>query len=117
MIPKESDLWIICAQVAVACIKIASQAVATMPMLLFWPLVPFLALCCLVIYWLAVAAFLYSAGDIKPTQLAASTTGALSLAVSITSGLHLHHFCVNLPWQRDRQYRSILSRNAKIYAP
>lgn len=74
-----------------ACIKVASQAVATMPTLLFWPLVPFLALCCLIVYWVAVAAFLYSAGDIKPTQLTASSSGPYSLAVSSAS---FHQTCI-----------------------
>lgn len=76
-------------QVAVACIKVASQAVATMPMLLFWPLIPFLALCCLIVYWVAVAAFLYSAGDIKPMQLTASSSGPYSLAVSSATFCHI----------------------------
>lgn len=70
------------AQVAVACIKVASQAVAAIPTLLFWPLVPFLALCCLVVYWVAVAAYLYSASSIVPLQLQPSTNGLLSLSVS-----------------------------------
>ncbi len=69
-------------QVAVACMKVASQAVATIPTLLFWPLVPFLAICCLVVYWVAVAAYLYSASDIVPQQLQPSTNGILSLSVS-----------------------------------
>ena len=65
-----------------ACIKVASQAVASMPSLLFWPLAPFLALCCLVVYWVAVAAFLYSASSIVPQQLQAPSNGPLSLSVS-----------------------------------
>lgn len=65
-----------------ACIKVASQAVATMPSLLFWPLLPFLAISCLVVYWVAVAAFLYSASSIVPQQLQASSNGPLSLSVS-----------------------------------
>ena len=69
-------------QVAVACIKVASQAVAAIPTLLFWPLVPFLAICCLVAYWVAVAAFLYSASSIVPRQLQPSSTGSYSLSVS-----------------------------------
>lgn len=68
-----------------ACIKVASQAVASMPSLLFWPLAPFLALCCLVVYWVAVAAFLYSASSIVPQQLQASSNGPLSLSVSASS--------------------------------
>jgi len=63
-----------CMQVAVACIKIASQAVSTMPMLLFWPLLPFLAFVALVVYWVAVVAYLYSAGSITPVQLTSSPT-------------------------------------------
>ena len=69
-------------QVAVACIKVASQAVAAIPTLRFWPLLPFLAICCLVVYWVAVAAFLYSASTIVPQQLQPPTNGLLSLSVS-----------------------------------
>ena len=69
-------------QVAVACIKVTSQAVAAIPTLLFWPLAPFLAICCLVVYWVAVAAYLYSASSIVPQQLQPSTNGLLSLSVS-----------------------------------
>lgn len=54
-----------------------------MPLLLFWPLVPFLALCALVVYWVAVAAFLYSAGDISPVQLTASVSDYTTLAVRV----------------------------------
>ena len=68
-----------------ACIKVASQAVATIPTLLFWPLVPFLAICCLVVYWIAVAAYLYSASSIIPQQLQPSSNGLLSLSVSPVS--------------------------------
>lgn len=74
-----------------------------MPTLLFWPLVPFVALCCLVVYWVAVAAFLYSAGDIKPAQLTASSSGALSLAVSFSflsecaSEIFVHEIALDLP--------------------
>ncbi len=79
-------------QVAVACIKVASQAVATIPTLLFWPLAPFLAICCLVVYWVAVAAYLYSASDIVPHQLQPSTNGILSLSVSpVLPPLHPTH--------------------------
>lgn len=72
-----------CLQVAVACIKVASQAVASMPSLLFWPLVPFLAICVLVVYWVAVSAFLFSSGTIVPQQLQASASGPISLSVSM----------------------------------
>ncbi|KAK9818176.1 hypothetical protein WJX72_008291 [[Myrmecia] bisecta] len=62
--------------VAVACIKVASQAIKTMPMILFFPLLPFIGLVGLVIYWVLVTAFLYSAGTITPTFL--STAPAVS---------------------------------------
>lgn len=70
-------------QVAVACIELASDAITTMPMLLFWPLVPFVAFCGLVIYWVDVAAYLYSVGTIQPTQITASSQSTLTLAVRL----------------------------------
>jgi Plasma-membrane choline transporter len=56
----------VAAQVAVACIKVASQAASTMPSLLFFPLLPFLGTCALVVYWVVVTGFLWSAGQVKP---------------------------------------------------
>ena len=69
------------AQVAVACIEVASQAIAAMPLLLFWPLLPFIAFAGLIIYWVAVAAFLYSAGTIEPHQLTSNAQSTLTLSV------------------------------------
>ena len=86
-----------------ACIKVASQAVATMPSLLFWPLAPFLALCCLVVYWVAVAAFLYSASSIVPQQLQAPSNGPLSLSVSAPSW-HCSWAPMHLTTGRQRSY-------------
>eukprot|EP00955_Chlamydomonas_euryale_P029476 310902-Chlamydomonas_euryale.AAC.1 len=54
-------------RIAVACIKVASQALAACPLLLVWPLIPFLLLLLLVLYWVAVSAMLYSAGDLSAT--------------------------------------------------
>lgn len=51
-------------RIAVACLKVGSQAVAAMPLLMLFPALPFLLLLALLAYWVAVAAFLYSAGDI-----------------------------------------------------
>lgn len=43
--------------------QVASQAVATMPSVLLWPLLPFVLEVGLIIYWVAVTAVLYSAGE------------------------------------------------------
>lgn len=54
-------------RIAVACIKVASQAVGTMPSILLFPLVPFVLECFLIVFWVAVSAMMYTAGDLKAT--------------------------------------------------
>lgn len=44
-------------------VQVASQAVSTMPSVLLWPLLPFVLEVGLIIYWVAVTAVLYSAGQ------------------------------------------------------
>eukprot|EP00854_Cymbomonas_tetramitiformis_P022377 gene22377-26998_t len=55
-------------RIAVACIKVASQAVSTMPTILFFPLVPLALEIVLLAYWILVVAFLYSAGEVKELE-------------------------------------------------
>ena len=50
-------------KVAVACIKVASQAVGSMPSILIFPMFPFLVTFVFLAYWVVVTAFLWSAGD------------------------------------------------------
>ena len=75
-----------CLQVAVACIKVASQAVSTMPSLFFFPILPFIMTVCLIVYWVVVAGYLYSAGTITAKMTTASTSTALTLSVSHSHG-------------------------------
>lgn len=77
-------------QIAVACIKVASQAVGTMPTILVFPILPFIMTVCLVIYWVMVSGYLYSAGTIEPRYTSSSTTQSYSLAVSAPDTLHEH---------------------------
>ncbi|KAL3136905.1 hypothetical protein ABBQ32_006513 [Trebouxia sp. C0010 RCD-2024] len=70
-------------KIAVACIKVASQAVSTMPSLFFFPILPFLMTVCLIVYWVVVAGYLYSAGTI----VAKTTSGSAATALTI-SGLY-----------------------------
>lgn len=70
-------------QVAVACIKVSSQAVKAMPTLLLFPLLPFVCTVLLFAYWVAVAAFLYSAGTIAPQYLATTQLQPMTLGVRI----------------------------------
>ncbi len=69
-------------QVAIACIKVASQAVSTMPSLFFFPIIPFIMTVCLIVYWVAVAGYLYSAGTITAKMTTASSSTALTISVS-----------------------------------
>lgn len=78
-------------QVAVACIKVASQAVATMPSLFFFPILPYIMTVCLVIYWVAVAGYLYSAGTITPKYTTYSASDALTISVRKAPFLSLQY--------------------------
>lgn len=51
-------------RVAVACIKVASQAVGSMPSIMLFPLLPFVLVVAMCVYWVAIAGLLYSAGDL-----------------------------------------------------
>jgi len=51
-------------RVAVACIKVASQAISSMPSILLFPIIPFLATLVVFIYWIVVFAYLYSCGEL-----------------------------------------------------
>lgn len=51
-------------KIAVGCIKVASQAISAMPMILFFPLVTFAMLIVLIVWWVGVAASLYACGSI-----------------------------------------------------
>ena len=68
-------------QIAVACIKVASQAVSTMPSLFFFPILPFLMTVCLIVYWVVVAGYLYSAGTIVAKTTSGSAATALTISV------------------------------------
>jgi len=69
-------------QVAIACIKVASQAVSTMPSLFFFPIIPFIMTVCLIVYWVVVAGYLYSAGTITAKMTTASSSTELTISVS-----------------------------------
>jgi hypothetical protein len=51
-------------QIAIACLKVAAAAVATMPSLMFFPLITFASFLCLFIYWVIIFAYQWSAGTI-----------------------------------------------------
>jgi len=55
-------------RVAIAVLKVASQAISTMPMILFFPLVQFVMLVILLAWWIAVVAGLYSAGTVSERE-------------------------------------------------
>eukprot|EP00198_Chlamydomonas_reinhardtii_P000183 XP_001689518.1 predicted protein [Chlamydomonas reinhardtii] len=66
-------------KIAVACVKVASQAVGSMPTIIFFPLLPFIFEVGLVIYWVAVTALLYSAGDLTAHCRSAEAGASASL--------------------------------------
>lgn len=72
----------LCMQIAVACIKVASQAVSTMPSLFFFPILPFIMTVCLIVYWVVVAGYLYSAGTIVAKTTSGSAATALTISVN-----------------------------------
>lgn len=50
-------------KIAVSLVKVASQAIAAMPSLIAFPIVPLFALIFFLAWWVAIVAFLWSAGD------------------------------------------------------
>ncbi|KAJ9522324.1 hypothetical protein QJQ45_008201 [Haematococcus lacustris] len=76
-------------RIAVACIKVASQAIGAMPSIMFFPLLPFVFEVGLVIYWIAVTALLYSAGDLsahcRPPSAGNSTSFSFTSMGNITA--------------------------------
>lgn len=77
----EQPVVCLCVQIAVACIKVASQAVSTMPSLFFFPILPFIMTVCLIVYWVVVAGYLYSAGTITAKYTSGSAATALTISV------------------------------------
>ena len=67
-------------RVAVACIKVASQAVGAMPSILFYPILPYILLVGLIVYWVSVSAMLYSAGTLTATCRNPSSAQFFSLS-------------------------------------
>ncbi|DBA73400.1 TPA: hypothetical protein ACH3X1_011440 [Trebouxia sp. C0004] len=73
-------------KIAVATLKVATQAIAHMPTLLLFPLVPFMLEVALVFWWVFVAAYLYSSGSIVTVYRSSSSTATydpLDIAVAL----------------------------------
>ncbi|KAL0045810.1 hypothetical protein WJX82_005374 [Trebouxia sp. C0006] len=73
-------------KIAVATLKVATQAIAHMPTLLLFPLVPFVLEVALVFWWVFVAAYLYSSGSIVTVYRSSSSTATydpLDIAVAL----------------------------------
>lgn len=62
--------------------QVATQAIACMPSLLLFPLLPFLLEVALVFWWVFVAAYLYSSGQYHTVLL------QLLLVCSLAASLH-----------------------------
>ncbi|MEW5314523.1 MAG: hypothetical protein WDW38_006015 [Sanguina aurantia] len=69
-------------RIAIACIKVASQAVGSMPSIMVFPFLPFIFIVGLVIYWVAVTGMLYSAGTLTAHCRPASTAPKASQAAA-----------------------------------
>ncbi|KAG2493603.1 hypothetical protein HYH03_008120 [Edaphochlamys debaryana] len=80
-------------KIAVACIKVASQAVGAMPTIIFFPILPFIFEVGLIIYWVAVTALLYSAGDLT-AHCAKTSPPAFSFS-NLTSVSNLYNSARN----------------------
>ncbi|XRB10017.1 choline transporter protein [Pycnococcus provasolii] len=55
-------------RVAIATLKVAAQAIAAMPNVLLYPLIPFVLYVGLVVYWVVVSGYLFSAGKLVETR-------------------------------------------------
>lgn len=63
-------------KIAIAVVKVASQAIGTMPLLIFFPFIPFLMSASLITYFALIGAMIYSAADVTPAcDVAARAAG------------------------------------------
>lgn len=65
-------------RVAIATIKVAADALRTVPLLAVFPLVPGFALACYMVWWVAVAAYIYSSGAIVKRDCCAEVQQAFT---------------------------------------
>ena len=65
-----------------------------MPSLFFFPILPFIMTVCLIVYWVVVAGYLYSAGTI----VAKTTTGSAATALTISVSPHAEPSMHNQDW-------------------
>lgn len=85
-------------RITVGIIKEASRVVRRMPLLVFFPVWPFLMMLVLFIYSAIIAAFIYSSGDIKLDKLGGTASTASTALLSKVSandamrGMFAYHF-------------------------
>ena len=63
-----------------------------MPSLFFFPILPFLMTVCLIVYWVVVAGYLYSAGTIVAKTTSGSAATALTISVRHASCIALAEY-------------------------
>jgi len=71
--------------VCVGIMREASFCLRRIPMLVLWPLVPYLALVVLLVYWAIVAAFVGSAGDITAATVLASAQASTNITLALNT--------------------------------
>jgi choline transporter-like protein 2/4/5 len=76
-------------RIAVACMKVASQAVGVMPSILLFPFATYAMLLALVAWWVIVTAFLYSTGDIEENTLGTGYTVSWNETIQYMGVYHL----------------------------
>ncbi|TMW65022.1 hypothetical protein Poli38472_009189 [Pythium oligandrum] len=84
-------------RITVGIIKEASRAIQRLPLLVFFPLIPFVMILVLFIYSAIIGAFIYSSAELKVDKLGASASTMLSkvdsnLAMRILLGYHFFGF-------------------------
>ena len=92
-------------KVAVSLIKLASQAISAMPSIIAFPIIPLFLIMFFLTWWIAVVAFLWSAGDEVEVR------GALSLKTNSTTyalSCKEDPFCTyDLEWDNTMMYLMI----------
>ena len=76
-------------RIAVACLKVASQAVSHMPLILFFPIMPLALYVAFIIWWIFVTVYLYACGSV--VQSAATGHWSLSWSKQLQYA-GLYHF-------------------------
>lgn len=72
-------------KVTIGILREASRALGRLPLLVFFPLIPFVFIVTLFVYWIVIASFIYSSGGIAVEDVASVAGSTTGIAMNSTS--------------------------------